>query len=274
MTPAGRIDVLHPAGLPGVVWYRGRRVSHAYPRHWHEELHLCAYSAGDGRLRLRGATSAIGAGDLAITPAGEIHENWVERGGACSFRSLYLDVALVRGLVRQATGDPRSELAFAATRLRAPALRRALIALHRAIEDGAAPLQAEGALVELCGAILATDATRGPSERRLGRERRAVRQAQAFLREHLDELVSLRQLATVTRLSPYYLHRVFCRETGMPPHAFQLQLRINTAKRLMRAGTALAEVAAATGFADQSHLTRHFRRLVGMPPGRFRRFQG
>jgi glyoxylase-like metal-dependent hydrolase (beta-lactamase superfamily II) len=99
MEPAGRIDVLHPAALPGVVWYRGRRVSHAYPRHWHEELHLCAYSAGDGRLRLRGATAAIGAGDLAITPAGEIHENWVERGGACSFRSLYLDVGPVRWLV-------------------------------------------------------------------------------------------------------------------------------------------------------------------------------
>jgi AraC-like DNA-binding protein len=62
---------------------------------------------------------------------------------------------------------------------------------------------------------------------------------------------------------------MFTRQTGMPPHSYQTQLRINHAKVLLRDGHSLAEIASITGFADQSHLTRHFHRYVGVSPGRY-----
>ena len=78
------------------------------------------------------------------------------------------------------------------------------------------------------------------------------------------------ELGRVAGLSPYHLNRVFARELGMPPHAFQTQVRIVRAKALLRDGVPVAETAVRTGFFDQSHLTRHFARVVGVPPGRYR----
>ena len=77
-------------------------------------------------------------------------------------------------------------------------------------------------------------------------------------------------VSRVADLSPFHLHRVFRRATGLPPHSYLLMIRVNQARELLRRGLSPAEVALHTGFFDQSHLTRHFHRLVGVTPARFR----
>ncbi|WP_429861193.1 helix-turn-helix domain-containing protein, partial [Achromobacter ruhlandii] len=64
------------------------------------------------------------------------------------------------------------------------------------------------------------------------------------------------------------MRRAFSRATGMTPHAYQMQRRLLLARRLLRQGMALADAAAAAGFADHSHMTRPFSRATGVPPGR------
>ncbi|MDQ3461350.1 MAG: helix-turn-helix transcriptional regulator [Deinococcota bacterium] len=73
----------------------------------------------------------------------------------------------------------------------------------------------------------------------------------------------------VAGLSPYHLLRVFRLELGLSPHSYQIQRRIGIAKTLLAQGERIAQVAACTGFTDQSHLGRHFKRLVGVTPGQF-----
>jgi AraC-like DNA-binding protein len=70
-------------------------------------------------------------------------------------------------------------------------------------------------------------------------------------------------------MSKCHLVHLFHKELGLPPHAYQIQLRVAHARRLVASGTPLAEVASLTGFADQSHLTRLFKRIVGVPPGQY-----
>jgi AraC-like DNA-binding protein len=72
-------------------------------------------------------------------------------------------------------------------------------------------------------------------------------------------------------MSPFALLRAFRAETGLPPHAYLNQLRVRLARRLLDDGLAPAVVAAEAGFADQAHLTRHFKRVVGVPPGAYQR---
>ena len=104
-------------------------------------------------------------------------------------------------------------------------------------------------------------------------EHAAVRRARDHLRERWDERVSLAELSGVAGLSRYELVRRFRDQTDITPHAFQTNLRIAQARRLLSAGVAPVEVAAECGFADQPHLSRVFKRAVGVSPARYARAQ-
>ncbi|PZF79138.1 helix-turn-helix transcriptional regulator, partial [Jiangella anatolica] len=95
--------------------------------------------------------------------------------------------------------------------------------------------------------------------------------AREYLHEHRAATVTLADLARVSELSPYHLTRLFTADVGMPPHAYQLQLRIEHAKRLLLAGRPVSDAGHEAGFFDLSHFTRHFKRFVGVPPGAYAR---
>ncbi len=100
---------------------------------------------------------------------------------------------------------------------------------------------------------------------------RQVQQARAFIEENYATEGRLQLLAQLVGLDKYQLLRLFAAEVGMPPHAYQILVRIEHARALLARGLAPASVAAEVGFTDQSHLSRHFRRLEGTTPGRFQR---
>ena len=99
-------------------------------------------------------------------------------------------------------------------------------------------------------------------------QERAVRE---YIHEHLQENISLDELAGSVGLSRYHFARRFRQSTGTTPHEFVLQQRVERAKTLLdRTNTALLDIASVCGFADQSHMTREFRKRVSVTPGRYR----
>jgi len=102
---------------------------------------------------------------------------------------------------------------------------------------------------------------------------RAVADAIAFMQAHYARDVKLDDVAAAVHLSPFHLARLFKQVTGASPHQYLVQVRVNAARSLLSAGSgqrSLAEVAAAVGFADQSHLTRQFKRHFGVTPSQVR----
>ena len=102
---------------------------------------------------------------------------------------------------------------------------------------------------------------------------RSVIQAMKHIHENYPGDVSLAAIAGAAHLSSYHLTRVFKKATGVSPHQYLLQVRVNGARSLLTAGAgdrSLAEIAAAVGFSDQSHLTRHFKRMFGITPKQMR----
>ena len=93
--------------------------------------------------------------------------------------------------------------------------------------------------------------------------------ARDYIRERYKDPISLDDLATVSGLSRYHLARGFASAFGLPPHAFQVHVRVEKARSLLACGVSPATVAADTGFADQSHLIRHFRRINGITPRQY-----
>ena len=91
---------------------------------------------------------------------------------------------------------------------------------------------------------------------------------------HLAENIDLAGLASIAGLSVFHFAREFKRSTGVTPHLYIVQKRVERAQAMLaRDDLTLAEIAIAAGFADQSHLARHFRRMVGVTPSEFRRSQ-
>jgi len=141
--------------------------------------------------------------------------------------------------------------------------------LHRSLEKPNTRLKRDHALSMFLHRLLTRYCAASISSSRDGNEDSAVRRSKRYLDEHYAENVPLNELARLTGLSPYHLNRSFCRKIGMPPHAYQLQVRIARAKSALRTGSSIVQVAMETGFADQSHFTRVFKRLAGGTPAQF-----
>lgn len=132
-------------------------------------------------------------------------------------------------------------------------------------------LERESHLLTALTEIIRHCADDPPPERRLGREHKAVGLIKGFLREHVEDDVALFDLAALTGLSKDHLIRVFARDVGLTPHVYQTNLRVHKAKKLLAAGTSIAETALGTGFSDQSHLHHTFKKYVLVTPGEYRR---
>ena len=263
------IKVWRPSELPAVELHRGKAVTRDCPRHWHEELHLCVIESGSGELRYRGTTYSTPARSLFIVAPGETHENYSETG--CYYRNLYFDPNLLRGTAEGFNGYDELESLFTEPVLYDARLINFYLEAHRALEGPVSLLELESLLLGLMVQLTNhRDKKSSPAPRK---ESGVVNRLRDFLVESYQENVSLNQLSEIARMSPFHLNRIFCLQVGMPPHAFQTQVRILKAKKLLREGYPLSTVASATGFADQSHLTRHFKQLVGITPGTYARCQ-
>jgi AraC-like DNA-binding protein len=97
----------------------------------------------------------------------------------------------------------------------------------------------------------------------------AVEAVRRHLRGHVADPVRLDDLARLAGRSRCHLLRMFQQATGLPPHAYQTQLRVDAARRLLAAGHSISHVAAETGFSDQSHFSRVFRDLTGATPRQY-----
>ena len=129
---------------------------------------------------------------------------------------------------------------------------------------------ADGRELQSCAGVENAEAEPAQTQ---GTQPRAVAEALQFIHENYANDLSLNEIAKAVNLSPFHVARLFKQSLGVSPHQYLIQLRVNSARSLLSAGSgerSLAEVASAVGFADQSHLTRHFKRIVGVTPRQFR----
>jgi AraC-like DNA-binding protein len=117
--------------------------------------------------------------------------------------------------------------------------------------------------------LLKRYANLGSNERQPGEEKRAIQQVRQYIDEHFAESVTLNMLSQHVSFSPYYLLRAFRAEVGMPPYAYLESVRIRHTQRLIKTGKPLAEVATEVGFSSQSHMTHHFKKIIGVTPGQY-----
>jgi AraC-like DNA-binding protein len=264
--------MLHDPRLPGVEVLQAHYFTYRYARHWHEAVCVAVVDAGAAAFDCGHSRHVAPAGSVFVIPAYEVHTGEAAASAGLGYRALYIRPGSLAGLLGDSGAAepdivPRSgDLVRRDTAAAAPLLR-----FHRAMTRPASPLERQHALMT---AALAVAAEYGPwsrSRRALPREHRAVRRARDYLHAHPADPVTLGDLAQVSGLSMYRLAHTFKADTGLAPHAYQVQLRVLQAKQLLAAGRSIAETAAECGFFDQAHLTSQFKRHVGVTPGIYAR---
>ena len=223
------------------------------PAHAHASAYFCLVRRGGFRERWRHGTADSRAGDVLFRAAGEEHDDVFGSEGARCF-NVALDGSVLDGL------EPAAPRVLAGGRR----VRALLAQLCREVaRRGASPLVAEGLVYQALGEALQRGAPGG---------RDWLERVRETIDAHFDRPLSVGALAHEVGVHPAHLSRAFHRRFGTPVLAYIREARVRAAGQLLRRpDVALAEVAARTGFADQSHLTRVFKRLTGLTPARYRR---
>jgi AraC-like DNA-binding protein len=151
-------------------------------------------------------------------------------------------------------------------------LQRRLFEVFALVRPGPSSMQVQASLVEFVAALVGelVDDSSQPLSRH-NPEARVAAQIREYLHGDPAVTVDLSTLSRDTGMSRFKVLRVFKRRYGLPPHTYQLQRRLVLAQRCLREGMRPAQVAAQYGFVDQSHLTRHFKRLLGVTPAQYAR---
>jgi AraC-like DNA-binding protein len=254
----------------GLELLHARFVRHAFARHAHDYFVVSVVERGAQRFWCDRATHTTPPFGIIVLNPGEAHTGEAATETGFLYRAVYPSAALMAAVgneVGARGGTPR----FSRPRIDDEALARRLVEAHRGLIAGVPALAGEEALLNALTELVARHADRNGRLLEPGAERQAVRRAREYIDARFDRDVTLTELASVAGLSPFHLARVFRANVGLPPHAYLESVRVREAQRLIRDGRPLAEVAHRVGFADQSHFTHRFRRLVGVTPGRYAR---
>jgi AraC-like DNA-binding protein len=252
--------------LPGADMVTAEYYDHEFTPHWHDAYTVPVIEAGAECYDYRGSHHVAEAGSVPVINPGELHTGARAVDAGWRYRVFYLPVPFVEELAREVSAAPW----FPAEIIRDSDLARRLVIAHHALETGIDALAAETALVDAVTTLLARHSSDRASRSPLAADAKRVETMKSRLADDLLAPVTLAELAQTVGLSPFHAARLFSRETGLAPHAWRNQLRIVRALPALRAGVSVTDVAAASGFTDQSHFTRHFKRAFGVPPGRWR----
>ena len=251
-----------PPHRPGVELYRAHIVRHAFEPHLHEGFGLGAIESGVERFRYRGGDHLAPPDSLVLMNAGEVHTGRAETDAGWRYRMVYLDPAVVEAVTGERGWHFSEAVGHDAPRARR--VGRLLQRLWAAHE----PLAFDSLLFTLLTELRPHARVARPAA-----AEGALRFATVIetMREHAAERLTLEDLAAVAGLSPFHFLRRFKAACHATPQQMLMALRLLRAKRLLADGLPPAQAAAASGLADQAHLTRAFAHRYGVTPSRYQR---
>ncbi|WP_344657468.1 AraC family transcriptional regulator [Catenulispora subtropica] len=257
---------------------------HVYTPHTHDAYSFGVTDAGAQQFHCRGALHTSTPGMVMALNPDEVHDGRAAVELGYHYRIVYVHPRVVSSVLADAADLP-TDLSepFGDASATAPLplftrpvigdrrLADAIARFHAALAGAANELVRDERLRAVILAAATRGATRPPKTRSLegGAQRRAALRARALIRDSYPEPVPVELLAQAAGCSRFALYRAFHAEFGMSPSDYERLLRLRHARSLLAAGSRPADAASLSGFADQAHLARWFKRTYGITPGVF-----
>jgi AraC-like DNA-binding protein len=242
-----------------------------FPAHLHQTFAIGVIEAGGQRFRPgRAPALLMPSGTLCAINPGVVHEGRAATESGWRYRMFYPSPALVAGALEHARRSPLSgEWGLTRHVIEDHELYTEFLSLHVASQLNATLLERQTRIGAFLRRLFERHGNFSPDRNQRRFAVRTVEVVREYLHANYQGQVSITDLSRAAGVSGTHVIRAFSAATGMPPHAYLVSLRVERAKALLRTGSRPAEAALEAGFSDQSQLTRHFKRLTGVTPGRF-----
>ena len=261
-------EIAHDAEL-GLEAYRFRGISQPFPNHFHEHYVVGIVEEGRRHVLCMGREHALGAGDLLLLNPLDSHACTQTDGRTLDYRGINISVGAMCRIVGDIYGNAEPPC-FAEAVVPGGALLEPLRELHDMLMDGSREPGLEEFFLFTMQQLLDAYSTHFGSALVPALAADAgVEAARRFIEAHYGERITLDRLAGVACLSKYHLIRSFTRRVGISPYAYLEAVRMNAAKERLSRGETPARVAQRTGFSDQSHFTRFFKKIIGLTPAQY-----
>lgn len=244
--------------------------THSFTPHFHEEYSISIFLKGSQEKSYRGLTHIIHEGQICVVNPGEVHFATPVDQEGWTYRILYANASLLRDISTQIVGKKQNYPIFPNLVIDDKKLFNIILNLHLILEKPEVSLlEKESVFVETMEKLILKYADVRSNNKNLKSSGKHIKRVKEYLDQNYGEEISLELLSELTRLSPYYLLRLFKKEVGATPHIYLTQRRISKAKQFLTLGESLSDVAYKTGFVDQSHFTNRFKNIVGITPGQY-----
>ncbi|UQI33584.1 AraC family transcriptional regulator [Pseudomonas bijieensis] len=245
----------------------GRKV--CYSRHSHDHFSIGAIIAGRSTYIHEQSNFQVESGTVVLMNPGDVHACNPIDDQPWSYLMLYVDTQWLRDLQRRIGFDENLDFqGFATTHSRDVELFAALGRLYEQLVDEQLDATSKHAAAEAF--FIDLQLRLNPAGRPDRGSHPGLMRAAQFIHDHCSEALKLEDICIAAQLSPSYLSRAFKRHYGMTPHAFLVNRRIQFARRQLREGKLIADVALDSGFADQAHFQRAFKQHLAATPGQYR----
>ncbi|OON40751.1 AraC family transcriptional regulator [Izhakiella australiensis] len=263
------VSLTHDA-VSGIEAIRAHFTGHAYDPHFHDSYLVGVTEQGVQQFHSRRQRHRSRPGTSFLLEPGDLHDGDAIDEQGFTYRMLYLAPQWLQAEMANIWQDklPAGELQFAATLAQDKRLAAAVFHACQTFFDDESALIKEAGLQQLLTNLVRHQ--RWFSPQRVAAAPRLAYALRDYLCDNLAENITLQQAAHALQADRFRLTRAFQAEFGLSPHAWLIQKRLNAARQMLACGMQPAAVAFQTGFADQSHLGRWFRRAFQLTPARYR----
>jgi len=249
------IDLLH-----------GINITHDYPRHLHREYCVELVLRGTETTYCRGASYQALSGSLLLINPEEVHST---RSVGTEYKVIKIGPQAFRLITSKIFLRESGAIYFPKLIAQDSLVFQSLLKLYGKLEQNLSFLEQESELISTITLLIKRQMKDRLNLMSAKAEPHYVELIRDYICDRYADNISLSALSSLTNLSPYYLLRAFHRQVGFPPHEYQTQVRIAHARKFLSKGQAISATALKTGFCDQSHFARNFKRIVGMTPGQY-----
>ena len=261
-----------PEHLYGISLFKACFNKFFYKKHKHQEFAIGVIEKGAQKFYHKGNQYVAAPRTIITVNPDEIHDGMPATQNGYQYRMVYISQEIMNDII---TGHSERKKHTGYFKRPVTMDTKVAVKLDHALRlldgDQKNSLEYHTYLIQVILDLFQRYSAPNPRVDRRLKDRRVVSEALEYIRSRVSENITLEEIAQSVGLSQYHFLRIFKNTTGLPPHAYLVQMRVELAKTAIEKGCSIASAALQSGFSDQSHLTRCFRSVYGLPPGRYQK---